>query len=636
MNTRITTLATSLALISTATFAQQKITEEVIVSASLLPVSASSVASAFTVIGQQEIENRKPVLVSDMLRDVPGLAVSRNGVLGSSTQIRVRGAEANHLLVLIDGVEVNDPGQGDELNWGTLTAGDIERIEVVRGPQSVLHGSDAIAGVVNIITRSAKEPFSIGLFSEAGSYGTFNNGINLGASAERFNIRLGATHIESDGDNISRNGNEDDSYNNTTANLKSTFVVSDDLKLGFTARQNKGSNDFDETDYTTGLPTDANSYSDFLNRTARFNINLDSFDGRWQQQFVYSYGKNDSFSFGAENGNNASTKKQFKYLSSVNFDNKNHTLTALLEREEEAFKQRGAVQFFGDPNQNRERNTDSIALEYRGRFFHHWTVGLSARADDNSEFDNAETNRLETGYELSETTRLRAAIGSAVKNPTFSERFGFYTNFIGNPDLEPEETVSWEVGIDQSLFDNKAQLAVTWFDAELDNEINGFVYDPVNFGFTAENQPGTSKRQGIEIELSAKLSETLQLNSSFTYTDAEEQNSFGVYSEELRRPKQNGSVSLAWQASNKLQLNVNAQYNGSQKDVFFPPYPQPSQRVTLDNYTLLNLNVNYQLDDSLALYLKVDNALDEQYEEVFGYSTLGAGAYVGFRYNFAR
>ena len=143
--------------------AQQTEIEEVLVSASLLPIAASRSANAITVIDSEQLKNRAALSVSDLLRDVPGLAVSRSGVQGSLTQVRVRGSEANHLLVLIDGVEVNDPSRNDELNWGTLTTSDIERIEVIRGPQSAMRGSDAMAGVVNIITRIADEPFKLSL-----------------------------------------------------------------------------------------------------------------------------------------------------------------------------------------------------------------------------------------------------------------------------------------------------------------------------------------------------------------------------------------------------------------------------------------------------------------------------------------
>ena len=172
--------------------------QEVLVSASLVPIAANKSANAITVIDSQQLRNRAALSVSELLRDVPGLAVSRSGVQGSQTQIRARGAEANHLLVLIDGVEANDPSQSDELNWGVLAADDIERIEVIRGPQSSMRGSDAMAGVVNIITRSASQPFSAAAFTEAGSFSTQRSGFNLGANQGNFDIRLGFSDMQTD------------------------------------------------------------------------------------------------------------------------------------------------------------------------------------------------------------------------------------------------------------------------------------------------------------------------------------------------------------------------------------------------------------------------------------------------------
>ena len=219
--------------------------EEVLVSASLFPIAASRSANAITVIDSEQLKNRAALSVSDLLRDVPGLAVSRSGVQGSQTQIRVRGAEANHLLVLIDGVEANDPSQSDELNWATLTASDIERIEVIRGPQSAMRGSDAMAGVVNIITRSADEPFSAKVFTEIGSFATHNSGFSVGAKSGDFDARLGVSHLETEGENISRTGSEKDGYQNTSYNLKAGWTVSDELRLSFAARQTEGMNEYE-------------------------------------------------------------------------------------------------------------------------------------------------------------------------------------------------------------------------------------------------------------------------------------------------------------------------------------------------------------------------------------------------------
>ncbi|MBT6422171.1 MAG: TonB-dependent receptor, partial [Porticoccaceae bacterium] len=230
--------------------------QEVLVSASLVPITVSRSANAITVIDREQIKNRAALSVSELLRDVPGFAVSRSGVQGSQTQIRVRGAEANHLLVMIDGVEANDPSQSDELNWGTLVTDDIERIEVIRGPQSSLRGSDAISGVVNIITRNADQPFSAKVFAEVGSFSTQRNGFSVGHKRGDFDIRLGVSDTETDGANISRSGDEKDGYENTSINLKSGFKVSDELEFSFAARQSDGMNEFDADNDFDGFVED--------------------------------------------------------------------------------------------------------------------------------------------------------------------------------------------------------------------------------------------------------------------------------------------------------------------------------------------------------------------------------------------
>ncbi|EAS46477.1 CirA protein [gamma proteobacterium HTCC2207] len=536
--------------------AQQTEIEEVLVSASLLPISASRSANAITVIDSKQLKNRAALSVSDLLRDVPGLAVSRSGVQGSATQIRVRGAEANHLLVLIDGVEANDPSQSDELNWGTLSAADIERIEVIRGPQSSLRGSDAMAGVVNIVTRRADRPLSVNLFSETGSFGTYHSGLSIGSKQGDFDGRLSVNHIETEGENISRTGSEKDGYRNTNINLNAGWTVSDELRLSVAARQSDGMNEFDADGDFDGLVDDQEKVSEFRNSTMRIQGDYVSADGRFQHKLVIAQSNNDNEAFdtGVLGTYTSSTKYQYQYVGSAFWDESSQRLSVLAEHEEEDFQQRGAIDDYGiygiyDPNQDRERNTDSIAIEYRNDISDALSLAASARYDDNSEFDSANTVRVEAVYQLNDGTRLRSAYGTAIKNPTFTERFGFYTNFIGNPSLEPEESTSWELGIDQMLFDNSLTLSATLFDTELKNEINGSAVDPVTFGYTAVNKEGKSQRQGVELTAIGTLTNSLSLNAAYTYTDSVEwDDETRVYIDEVRRARHMASLNLSWQA----------------------------------------------------------------------------------------
>ena len=609
--------------------------EEIVVTASHLPVSLARTGSSATVINAGQIHDRAPMLVSDLLRDVPGFAVSRNGVAGSATQVRVRGAEGNHLLVLIDGVEANDPAQADEFNWGTLSAAAVERIEVLRGPQSSLVGSDAVSGVINIITRGATDPMSADAWVEGGSFGTHQAGVGAGHRGETADIRVSASVMDSEGSNISREGSEKDGYRNETYSLKGGWSLTPELRLGLTARRSDGRSDFDSMSYLTGLPEDTDSYSDFRGDAARLSADYGMQDGLLKHRLEYAWTAwdNDNVEYGATAGNTSTRKDQYRYLGSVQWADGAQTVTMLLEREREDFRQRGEAQPWGDPNQDRSRDTDSAGLEYRGTFAEALTLAASVRRDDNSEFDSARTWRLEAVYDIvSSATRLRAAWGTAVKNPTFSDRFGYYTNFQGNPDLQPEESQSVEFGVEQSWQDERIVGSITVFHADLTDEIDGFVFDPLTFNFTAANRDGKSKREGVELALRAALSSTISLSGSYTYTDSTAPDATGEKVDELRRAPHIASLTLGWQARQDLQLNLNAQYNGTQDDQYFPPWPEPSRIVKMDDYTLLNLNITYTLDEATELYARGENLLDEDYEEVFGYRAPGIGGYVGMRY----
>ena len=607
--------------------------ENILVSASLLPITSKRSANAITIIGSDQIKNRAVVSVSDLLRDVAGLAVSRSGVQGSQTQIRVRGGEANHLLVLIDGVEVNNPSQNDEFNWGNLVASDIERIEVIRGPQSSMLGSDAMAGVVNIITRSADQPLSTNIFSEIGSFNTQNNGISIGLKDGAFDMRLGISDLQTDGDNISRSGSEKDGYENTNLNLKSGWRVSNQLNLTLAARQSDGINEFDADINFDSLIDDQDDLSKFLSSTKRLKADYSSLDGHWQHQLSIARSTNENAEF---NGNipgtaTYSNKDQQRLVSSLLWSELNHRLSFLVEREEEKFQQRGVINDYGifgiyDPNQKRSRDTDSMALEYRADISDKLTVAASTRYDDNSEFNTGNTSRIEAIYQINDSLRMRSAYGTAIKNPTFTERFGFYTNFIGNPSLEPEQSSNWELGIDQQFLGGHSSISFTLFNSELENEIDGNFVDPVTFRYTSVNRAGLSKRQGMELITLNQFNDAVSLNFSYTYTDAVESDGNDRYVDEVRRPRHTGSLNLSWQVKDTLHINTNAQHNGSQIDVVYP------ENVKLADYTLINLSANYKATQNLDIYIRFDNLFDESYEEVFSYQTLGFSANIGIRY----
>lgn len=610
--------------------------QEVVVTASLAPVQLQQTGNAVYVISSDDIERSHASVVSDLLRDVPGVAINRGGVLGSTTQLRMRGSEGNHVLVLVDGMEVNDGSQGDEFNWAHMPAAGIERIEVVRGAQSALWGSDAVGGVINIITRQATSGSQGDVFAEVGNHGTTNSGFSLGGRSETAHLNLRASHLASEGENISRHGDEEDGYRNTTLNLNAGWRPLDNLSLSLHGRQTEGENEFDAGD----PPSDANNESEIRQRFVRAQADLSLLDDRWQHRVAVAVSRhgNENFTDGLLVGSSSSRKKQYSYLTSFSWDDQNQRLSLLVERETEQFSQRGPVLPWGDPNQDRDRETNAVALEYRVALWEDLTLAASLRPDDNTEFDDAYTRRFDASYLIPDTgTRLRATWGTAVKNPTFSERYGYFTSFVGNPDLKPEKSTSWDVGIDQSLFNERLQLGLTYFKARLEDEINGFVFDPTippSGAYTAENVSGTSDREGVEVSVRAFLSPTVTLKGSYTYTDSTQPDDSGRDVDEHRRPHNLGSATLQWDPSSKWSLALNAQYNGHQDDSDFSLYPAPV--VRLDSYTLLNLSASFHATNQLTVYGRFENILDDDYEEVFGYQSLGFGAMVGIRYSFAQ
>ena len=618
--------------------------ETVLVRAAREPISISELGSAVTVLNSETLEQRQIAPLAEILRSVPGVAVNRVGVMGSQTQLRVRGGEANQVLVFIDGIRANDPAQNDEFNMAHVLSYDIESVEVIRGPQSALWGSDALSGVINITTRQAQGGTRGSAFAEGGSHGWQNYGASGAYSGDKWRTSGSVNNLETDGANISRQGNEDDGYKNLTTNFGLGYDFSDDFKLDSNFRYTDAQNDFDSTDFSTGLPADSKNRTDVDQLYGRIIARLNTLDGRWSHQLSYAItdtrNKNQDENSFAPTGFDVT--KADADVAVVSYQStfqliEDHSITAALEREEEDYKQRGPTTF-GDPNRNESMNTDSAVLEYRGAVTESVSVLAGLRYDDNSDFKNKTTGRLSAAWRvLDGRTKLRASYGTGIKNPTFTERFGYFNDFVGNPDLKPEESSGWDVGVDQRLLNDRLNLSLTWFQEELKDEINGFVFDPATGGFTADNENGTSDRKGVEFNGSWLLLPSLNLGFAYTWLDATEEDSFsGEDSTEIRRPKHIASANLNWSfLDDRANLNVNVDYNGKQDDTFFPPVPPYQERVELDEFTLVTVASSYQLTSQLQLFARLENALDENYEEVYGFATQGRTAYAGVRYNFA-
>ena len=620
------------------------IEETLVVTAHRIEVPANRVGSSISTIERSLLLERQSVFTVDVLQDVPSVAVSRTAGYGSLTDVRIRGAEANQVLVVIDGVEANDPALGDVFDFNSLVSYDIERVEVLRGPQSALWGSDAAAGVINIRTREGNPGFSTGAFIEGGANSTVFGGGNAAYNTDRGGVSVHGSYYDTDGEDATIEGDEDDGFDSLNLSLNSRWQPTDTTRLGFFSRYSEGNSDYDGTDFSTGLPADANNDSDDELLLVSGSAGITAFDGVWDQSLRLTYLDSDhqQNTDGLEVSSTAAEKFGLYYQSTVSLPDlgsfESQYLILALDYEDEDFTQRGDVQDFGfaifDPNQDQNMDNTGYIAEFMTRPLPAWDVSASVRYDDNSDFDDVTTYRLTTSYLFEQTgTRLRASYGEGQKSPTFIERFGFFPDqFFGNPDIEPEKNKGFDVGVNQQLLGDRLSLAVTYFSERLEDEINGFAFDVDSGLFTAENLDGKSKRDGVEVELSAALNEVLSVTGSYTYTDSREPNDSGGRSRELRRPKHMAALNLnAALLDGRANLNLNVSYTDDQRDRFFPPFPEDPQVVTLDSYTLVDISGSYRLTDNVELYARLNNSFDESYQNVFGFQSPERAAYGGVR-----
>jgi vitamin B12 transporter len=610
---------------------------DTVVKANRVPVPSEQVGSAVTVITAEEMEERQVRLVSEVLRDVPGLAVSRNGPVGQITQVRIRGAEGNHTQVIIDGVEANNPGADDEFNFAHLLAEDIERIEVIRGPQSALWGSEAVGGVINIVTKKGKKGLRGSGYLEAGSFNTVDGNVALSGGGESYRYSAAGTFLSTDGVNMSRFGTEEDGYRNATLNLTGSVEPGQTLELSGNARFINTKVESDPQDFTTGSPTDGFTIDGDNERTtqeiyARAQAKLALFEGAWQNtvggNLTSVDGKNNAdgiFSSGTD-----ANRTRFDFQSSVFFSTPqlaeaDHTAIFYFEHSRENFENT-----FPDPlsmaNQKQSTFVNSVAGEYRLGLWQSTFLSGSLRYDDNDLFDPATTFRF-TGAQLFADigSRLHGSVGNGVKNPGFFDLFGFTPAFfIGNPDLRPEKSEGWDIGWEQTLLGGSLVFDLTYFQANLEDEIVA-VFLPT-FVSTVINQDGESKRRGIEVEVKGRIRRNTDVALAYTYMNSEDPDGL----DEIRRPNHIASLVINHRfAAGKGNVNLNIRYNGPMDDLQFTSVG--SNRVKLDGYTLVGLGASYQLTRNVQLFGRIENLLDQSYEEVFSNQTPGIGAFAGVR-----
>lgn len=634
--------------------------DEIIVSGGLTPVDASRYGRAATVITGDELEARGIRYAADALRNVPGVSVSRTGSYGGLTQVRLRGHEGNHTLVLIDGVAVAAPNQG-EYDFGGLLAADIERIEVIRGPQSALYGSNAIGGVVSITTKRADVPGASGrIGTELGSDGTRLLDMAVRHQGERGDLSFSTARRQTDGFDISQTpGGRKDGDLNRTYSFNGSYRVTDTVTVGGTLRH--VNRRFDDDTFNFGAPTreelvtDSEAGGALQETFGSVYAEAVLWENRLSNRLTYSFADIDRQGWDGmdlRSQDNTGTRNKLAYQASVALDTATlesaaHILTFGAEWERLTYRENDPAIVF-DPGQlvKRTREQTAFVLEYQGDLGNGLALQASVRHDNNRDFKDFTTYAVGASYALPNgATRLHGSFGTGVQNPTLIEQFGFFSNFIGNPDLTPEQSKGWDIGIEQQVWGGRGIFDITYFDEELTNEI-GSRFDPALGASVPVNNPGKSRRKGIEVAGSLAISDRLNLTSSYTWLDASEPVPVATggtrQAVEVRRPEGEFSLGVDYTMANdrtRFRLDVSHVTGLFDLDFktasFISGNPDDDyDRVRLRDYTLVNLGMTHELTDRMQLTGQIVNLLDEDYEELEGFGTQGRTVYVGLNARF--
>lgn len=598
------------------------------------PLRADQIGGSVTVLDADTLEQRQTRVVSDILRDVPGVAVSR---IPGQTQVRLRGAEANHTLVLIDGIEVSDPYAG-EFDFGTLIADEVARVEVLRGQQSAIYGSDAIGGVIQYITLTGREAPGISGRIEGGSFGTVNTAARIAGVSGTFDYALSGTLNTTDGSPNARGGTRDLGNDSGAVSFKSTWSPAPNARLTAVARYARTQADFNDSDSnpaskTFGYTIDTPG-AHFINEAiyGLLRGELDLLDGKWTQALTGQIADTTRNGYGATARTYGDTGQRLKgsYESTLKLNQGalHHQLTVAVDVERERYRNTDPTGFAFTGR----RQVDNVGIvgQYDLTLGEHAAFGASLRQDLNNRFQDTTTYRVQGSYRFDSGTRIRAAAGSGVKNPGFYELYGYSDGrFIGNPGLKPERSEGWEAGIEQSFDQGHVLIGATYFDSRLSDEIYT-TYPAPTYVATPANRTTKSRQHGVEAFLNARIGTAWRIDAAYTYLHAREN---GV--EEVRRPSHIASVALGWRAPHdRFGVTAVARYNGDTSDVAFTDPSYVPVTVRLHDYVLLNLNGDVKLTKHFTLFGRIENLNNAHYEDVFSFTNPGRTVYGGVRARF--
>jgi vitamin B12 transporter len=619
-------LSSTALFIATSAYATEKEIPHIVITATRTPTPITQIASSVTVIDAAEIERKHKPTVIQLLQEIPGVTLANSGGVGQNTRVFLRGTNSNHVLVMMDGVVVNDPSDpATAFDFSNLTTDNIERIEILRGPQSTLYGSQALGGVINIISKKGSGAPKYTGFAEYGRYNSSKVGIGTNGEIGKTSYSFSAGKSHTDGISAldkkfggkEKDGNDTYSF---AGNIESKLT--DIFKAKLNGRYNRSITDFDSVGSIGGggaRPND-DTYPNGDNRqiNLRGAGELTLLDGKWVQELgISTLNFNRALiteyfdsSFTAFFGRQQYTGRRdtldwVHHLKLIN----NHATTVGFEIYSDHFKAPASS----------EVNVDNRAafIDDQYSVTPNLYVNYGARFDDHQSFGRQFTWKVAPGYNITSTnTRLKASYGTGFKAPSLSQLFDPTS---GNSDLAPERSKGWDAGFEQSLFADKVTFGSTVFRNYITNLV-GFGPSPL---FLTLNV-GKARTEGFENSFSYRPTDEWNIRAGHTYTlTANRRNS----TELLRRPKHQFNLGSDYQYSDAGDVGMNIRYAGSRRDYDW----NTSALSTLPSFTVLDLTTNYKINANTSVYARLDNVLDKRYEEVSGFGQVGRSLYVGVK-----
>lgn len=596
---------------------------DVIYSANRVPTDITKVGSAVSVITRDQIEAQSRTYVQDYLAQVPGVSVAQTG-LGGTSSYSIWGAASKYVRVQVDGLDLSDP-TGTQVSTALehILAGDVSRIEVLKGSQSLLYGGQAIGGVIAIETARPVLGASLSASGEAGSYNTQRGTASAAYGTDRGYARFTVQSVRTDGYSAAALGTEDDSYRNLTFSGTGEYAIAENVKVFFSARSLDSNLRYDDGyDFFTGLLEDGDLQARVLTnqRAGRVGTEVKLFDGAFVNTFAIqgmeldrTYLGYSAWSMGPYTSYYSGDRWKAEYLGVGRITNW-ATVTAGADYQEETAQ----TTYFAGRESDLTGVFGQLAIEPLTGL----TITGGARNDEHSQFGDYQTYRLTGAYFYEPTqTKFRGSTGTGFRAPSLYELYAPGT--YGNSDLKPETSESWDAGIDQWIYNRRIRVSLTYFDLDTTDEIR-----LINSHFT--QMSGTNNRSGVELSATAQVTPFLGVTGGYTYTDARTADGTRL----SLVPRNMVSLGADVSITEKLRANVTAQVVLDTMDALYPPaLGYATVPVKGDDYLLLSAKFSYDIRPGLSAYVRGENLLDQDYQAARGYGTPGLSVFGGLTFN---